>query len=93
MIILLRESDFMSSDIIIAIISGMCVAIPNLLAILVSAYHNSKKNNETKNVTFYRLEELERKVDKQCNMIEKYYRLENELKDLKEDFESWKGVK
>ena len=83
----------MNSDIIIALISGLCVAIPNLVAILASGYHNSKKNNETKNVTLYRLEELERKVDKQCNMIEKYYRLENELKDLRKDFESWKGVR
>ena len=83
----------MNSDIIIALISGVCVAIPNLVAILASGYHNSKKNNETKNVTLYRLEELERKVDKQCNMIEKYYRLENELKDLRKDFEDWKGVK
>ena len=83
----------MNSDIIIALISGLCVAIPNLVAILASGYHNSKKNNETKNVTLYRLEELERKVDKQCNMIEKYYRLENELKDLREDFEDWKGVR
>ena len=83
----------MNSDIIIALISGLCVAIQNLVAILASGYHNSKKNNETKNVTLYRLEELERKVDKQCNMIEKYYRLENELKDLREDFEDWKGVR
>ena len=83
----------MNSDIIIALISGLCVAIQNLVAILASGYHNSKKNNETKNVTLYRLEELERKVDKQCNMIEKYYRLENELKDLRKDFEDWKGVK
>ena len=83
----------MNSDIIIALISGLCVAIPNLVAILASGYHNFKKNNETKNVTLYRLEELERKVDKQCNMIEKYYRLENELKDLRKDFEDWKGVK
>ena len=83
----------MNSDIIIALISGLCVAIPNLVAILASGYHNSKKNNETKNVTLYRLEELERKVDKQCNMVEKYYRLENELKDLRKDFESWKGVR
>lgn len=83
----------MSPDIIIALISGLCVAVPNIVATIFSGYHNSKKSNETKNVTLYRLEELERKVDKQCNMIEKYYRLENELKDLREDFEDWKGVK
>ena len=83
----------MNSDIIIALISGLCVAIPNLVAILASGYHNSKKNNETKNVTLYRLEELERKVDKQCNMIEKYYRLENGLKDLIIDLEERKRTK
>ena len=83
----------MSPDIIIALISGLCVAVPNIVATIFSGYHNSKKSNETKNVTLYRLEELERKVDKQCNMIEKYYRLENELKDLRKDFEDWKGVR
>lgn len=32
----------MNSDIIIALISGLCVAIPNLVVILASGYHNSK---------------------------------------------------
>ena len=40
----------------------------------------------------YRLEELEKKVDKQCNVIAKYYKFENELKDLREDFEEWKEL-
>ena len=57
-----------------------------------SGYHNSKKSNEAKNVTLYRLEELEKKVDKQCNVIAKYYKFENELKDLREDFEEWKEL-
>lgn len=82
----------MSPDIIIALISGLCVAIPNILATIYSGYHNSKKSNENKNLTLYRLEKLERKVDKQCNMIRNYYRLENEVKDLKENFENWKAV-
>ena len=33
----------MNPDIIIALISGLCVALPNLVAILFSGYHNSKK--------------------------------------------------
>ena len=51
----------MSPDIIIALISGLCVAVPNIVATIFSGYHNSKKSNETKNVTLYRLEELEKK--------------------------------
>ncbi len=82
----------MNPDIIIALISGLCVALPNLVAILFSGYHNSKKSDETKNITLYRLEELEKKVEKQCNMIEKYYVVESEIKELREDFESWKGA-
>ena len=77
----------MSPDIIIALISGLCVVIPSIIAIIFSGYHNSKKSNEAKNVTLYRLEELEKKVDKQCNVIAKYYKFEMELKDLREDFE------
>ena len=52
----------MNPDIIIALISGLCVALPNLVAILFSGYHNSKKSDETRNITLYRLEELEKKV-------------------------------
>ena len=33
----------MSPDIIIALISGLCVAVPNIVATIFSGYHNSKK--------------------------------------------------
>ena len=51
----------MSPDIIIALISGLCVAIPSIVATIFSGYHNSKKSNEAKNVMLYRLEELEKR--------------------------------
>ena len=51
----------MSPDIIIALISGLCVAIPSIIATIFSRYHNSKKSNEAKNVMLYRLEELEKR--------------------------------
>ena len=40
--IFIEKMIFMNSDIIIALISGLCIAIPNLVAILASGYHNSK---------------------------------------------------
>lgn len=59
----------MNSDIIIALISGISVAVPSLVATLFSSYQNNKRQEENKKLTIYRLEELERKVDK----YNKYY--------------------
>lgn len=85
----------MNSDIIIALISGISVAIPSLVATLFSSYQNNKRQEENKKLTMYRLEELEKKVDKYNNMIEKSYQIEADLKNMKEDIdelkERWKN--
>lgn len=82
----------MNSDIIIALISGLSVAMPSLVATLFSYYQSSKKNEEIKNLTLYRLEELEKKVDKQNNTIEMVYKLKNEVEDIKDDMNEMKGM-
>lgn len=76
----------MNSDIIIALISGISVAIPSLVATLFSSYQNNKRQEENKKLTIYRLEELEKKVDRYNNITEKIYSMEVDLKNLKEDF-------
>ena len=48
-------------------------------------YQNTKKNEENKKLTLYRLEELEKKVDKQNEIIQKTYKFEEEIKSIKED--------
>jgi len=74
----------MNSDIIIALISGISVAIPSLVATFFSNYQSKK-------LTIYRLEELEKKVDKHNSIIEKIYCVEDDVKDLKEELRKLEG--
>lgn len=74
----------MSSEVIISLISGISVAVPSLIATLFSNYQNSKKNEENKKLTIYRLEELEKKVDKYNDIMERIYKMEEDMKYLKE---------
>ena len=69
----------MPSEIIIAIISGLCVAIPSLVATILSNRANNKKSEETKNLTIYRIDQLEKKVDKHNNLIDRMYKIENRV--------------
>lgn len=50
----------MNSDIIIALISGISVAVPSLVATLFSSYQNNKRQEENKKLTIYRLEEMKK---------------------------------
>lgn len=70
-------------QIIIAVISGLCVAIPSIITTISS----NKKNND---LIIYRIGELEKKVSKHNNVVERMYDaekritlLENEVKDIK----------
>lgn len=69
----------MQPQIITAIISGLCVAIPSLVATILSNYNNSKKAEETKNLTIYRISQLEEKVDKHNTLIDRMYKIENRV--------------
>lgn len=65
--------------IITAIIGGVCVAIPSIIATLVG---NSK--------TIYRIEQLERKQDKHNSIMERTYRLEEDVKNIQDDIKDLK---
>lgn len=86
-----RKDRKMNSEIIIALISALSVAIPSLVATLFSNYQNNKKQEENKKLTIYRLEELEKKVDKYNHVMEKIYSIEVDLKNLKEDMKELKS--
>ena len=67
-----------------AIISGLCVAIPSVLATISS----NKRNND---LVIYRINELDKRVSKHNNVIERMFKaeerislLENEVKDIKD---------
>ena len=62
----------MSSAVIVAIISGLCVAIPNIIATISS----NRKNNE---LITYRIKELEEHVNKHNNLIDRMYKIENRV--------------
>lgn len=78
----------MNESIIVAIIGGLCTAIPSLIATIAV-------NQKTMAVNEYRINSLEEKMDKHNNVIERVYKLEEDQKnaqyrinDLKNDIDS-----
>ena len=65
------------NNIIIAIISGLCVAIPSVIATISS----NKRNND---LVIYRIDELDKKVHEHNNLIERMYNVEQRLTVLEE---------
>ena len=62
----------MDSTIIVAIISGLCVAIPSIIATITS----NKKNND---LVIFRIDELDKKVHEHNNLIDRMYKIENRV--------------
>lgn len=63
--------------ILTAIISGLCVAVPSVIATISS----NKRNND---LVLYRINELEKKQQKHNNLIERMYKVEEDIKVLEE---------
>jgi len=63
-----------------ALISGLCVAIPSIIATVAS----NKKNNE---LVLYRINELDQKVHEHNNLIDRMYKVENRVTLLEENKE------
>ena len=57
----------------VALISGLAVAIPSMIAT-----YFSQKNNQS--LIEYKLKELEEKVDKHNSVVERTFKLENDVK-------------
>ena len=71
------------NDIVVAIISGLCVAVPSVIATISS----NKKNND---LVLYRINELDQKVHEHNNLIDRMYKVENRVTLLEDNT---KGVK
>ena len=71
-------------EIIIALISGSCVAIPSLITTILS-------NKKTTALVTYRVEQLEKKVEKHNSVMERTFILEEDIKYIKEDINMLKG--
>ena len=70
--------------IITAIIGGVCVAIPNIIATLTS-------NKRSTALITYRVNELEKKVEKHNSVVERTFRLEEDVKNMQEDIKDMKA--
>ena len=71
-------------QIIVAIISGLCVAIPSVIATISS----NKRNND---LVIYRINELEKKVSKHNNVVERMYEVEKKITLLENEVGELKG--
>lgn len=65
----------MKGEIVVALISGLCVAIPSIIA-TISA---NKKNND---LVLFRINELDDKVKQHNNLIERMYKIEGRVSIL-----------
>lgn len=65
------------NQIIVAIISGLCVAIPSVIATISS----NKRNND---LVIYRINELDQKVHEHNNLIERMFNAEKRLTVIEE---------
>ena len=72
------------TDVIIALISGLCVAIPTLVTSVLS-------NKSNKDLIMYRLEELSKKVEKHNNVVERMAIAEKDLKAVWRNIDELKG--
>ena len=68
----------MNEAIVIALISGLCVAIPSIIATLSS-------NRKNYNLMNYRMNQLEEKVTKHNNLIDRMYKVEMRVTLLEDE--------
>lgn len=72
------------NEIIVAIISGLCVAIPSVIATI----STNKKNND---LVIYRINELDEKVQKYNNLKDRMFEAEKKIALLENDIKGVKG--
>lgn len=73
----------MNESIVISVISGLCVAVPSLIATIT-------QNKKSTNLIAFRVDSLERKVEKHNTIIERTYILEEKVNEIKEDIKEIK---
>ena len=70
--------------IITAIIGGVCVAVPNIIATVSS-------NKKSTALITYRADKLAKKVEKHNSVVERTFRLEEDVKNMQEDIKDMKA--
>lgn len=66
------------TEIIIAVISGLCVAVPSIIATISS----NKKSND---LVIFRINELDNKVHEHNNLIDRMYKVESRVTLLEDE--------
>ena len=74
----------------IALISGLSVAVPSIVATLVTNANNKRQAEANRNLTIYRIDELEKKVTKHNNLVERVYEIEKKLEVHHEEYNNLK---
>ena len=69
--------------IIVALISGLCVAVPSVIATFIN-------NANNRNLTIYIIDELEKKVTKHNNLVERMYDVEKKIEVHEEEYHGLK---
>ena len=64
---------------------GLCVAIPSLLATILSNRQANKQNAENAKLTLYRIDKLEEKVNTHNNLIDRMYKVENRVTVIEDE--------
>ena len=74
------------NQIVVAVISGLCVAVPSIITTISS----NKRNND---LVIYRINELDKKVHEHNNLIERMYKAEKSIALLEDNMKEIKGAK
>ena len=64
--------------VITAVISGLCVAVPSIVATI-------SANKRSNDLVLYRINELDQKVHEHNNLIDRMYKVENRVTLLEEN--------
>ena len=70
-------------QILVAVVSGLCVAVPSIIATVSS----NKRNND---LVLYRINELDKMVHEHNSLIDRMYRVENKVSLLEDNIRSAK---
>lgn len=66
------------TGVLTAVISGLCVAIPSIVATI-------SANKRSNDLVIYRINELDQKVHEHNNLIDRMYKVENRVTLLEEN--------
>lgn len=69
----------MSAEIWVAIITGICTLAGVIITVVFGNIKNAETAKQQTTLTIYRIDELEKKVNKHNNLIERTYAIEKRL--------------